>query len=199
VQTDGLSIFSGTIKVKMSTDEITQPPRDDLDEATCSEMIRLWYQFRVAAMNALYYADLEERCDRWNTRLLLAIAVLTLCTAAISAAKEFRDAYGLYAAITGALSFVLAGAVPYLELDKKAKKYGHLGRSFLFVQNQLHEVLTLMRRDGLNDELLGRSKQLLTSMAFYKSSDPTGTEEAEIKYTIRINEKYPPDYVWDHL
>jgi hypothetical protein len=36
-------------------------------------------------------------------------------------------------------------------------------------------------------------------MAFHKASDPTGTEKAEKEYTIRINEKYPPDYVWDHL
>jgi hypothetical protein len=184
----------------MPAEEITQPsPGDDLNEATCSEMIRLWYQFRVAAMNASYYADLENQCDKWNTALLLAIAVLTLCTAAITSTKEFRDAYGLYAAFTGALSFVLAGAAPYLELDKKAKKYGYLGRSFLLVQNQMQEVLTLMRREGMNAELLGRSKQLLSTMAFHKASDPTGTEKAEKEYTIRINEKYPPDYVWDHL
>ena len=135
-----------------------------------------------------------------NRALVLDANILIRACSAIGSdafSKSTQTAYRFL--ISGGLAFVLAGAIPHLGLNEAGKNYGHLARSFQWAASQMRDVLTLMRRTGVKDELLDRSKELCGELAHYKSNDSAGSEAAQKKYTRRINETYPPDYVWDRL
>jgi hypothetical protein len=65
----------------------------------------------------------------------------------------------------------------------------------------MKDVVGLMHREGLNAELLGRSKQLRDTMSRLQADDPdSGNNEKERqKFTRQVNDTYPEGYVWEHL
>jgi hypothetical protein len=105
---------------------------------------------------------------------------------------------GIYAAIASGLATVLAGALPFLGWDEDGKTYTFLNRSYLILENQIREVLSLLRRDGLTDELLGRSKQLIDSMTRLRGFDEEDHSKANAiqknRFYEEVNEAYPPGY-----
>ncbi len=175
-----------------------EPAEPEMDIRTSDETQRLFDHLRTANLNVRYYGALAQKRKLQNTKFQICIAVLSLLALVVFATEEFRHAAGIYGAAASGAATILAGALPFLGWDEDGKTYTFLNRSYLILENQIREVLSLLRRDGLTDELLGRSKQLIDSMTRlqgFDEEDHSKTNASEKnKLYEEVNEAYPPGY-----
>lgn len=162
------------------------------------QLSRLFYSFRLAHFNHLYYCERLEKLKRLDKGFQITITVATALSFALLSFADFPHVKTV-AAIFAIIAFLFSVASPVWGLNRRMDETSARASAYHYAAQQLESALRFVKNSRGSDE--ENSGWIQSAEAAYHQASALPDTDVRDQQLLRkvedeINESFPSSYVW---
>ncbi len=170
-----------------------------LSDAETDELNRLFNLYRLANLNIRYYGCRAERYDAFAWSLDMVATITSAIALFVLLISEVSYVRYIGAALAG-IAAICTAVAPVTGWSAKARRFSTLHTLYSHLFGQIESVITQIRRDGLDQEKTGASKQVHESYRQMHAMDEMEPDEdLRDREDKKVRDAFPSDYIWTNL